>query len=372
MRQADVARRSLPVLAVLLLAACLSAQPVETLRVPAGGRLPHAAVGADGTVHLVYVVGNGPLGDLMYVTRAPGQREWSRPERVNSMPRTVTGIGPVDGAQLALGPDGRLHVAWMRIAPPTFFYTRSNEAGSGFEEQFGVASGDGIEVGPAIVVDIANNVYLFWHAGGGEDATRAVYLAVSRDGGAVFELVRPVNAEVEGACACCGVAAAIDDDGAIYLSYRGARENINRGQRLLTSHDKGVSFADELIQPWRVGACPVATTSLSTGQSGLTVAWETEGQIQIARAGALDAPQSPPGKAALRRKNPSVAVNDRGETLLAWGDGSGFRSGGTLHWQIFDAAGRPTITRDADGETIPENSVPVALARPDGRFVVIY
>ena len=372
MRQVGVARRSLPVVAALALAASVSAQPVETLRVPAGGRLPHASVGDDGTVHLVYVVGNGPVGDLMYVTRAAGQGEWSTAQRVNNVPGTVTGIGPVDGAQLALGPDGRLHVAWMRIAPPAFFYARSNEVGSGFEEQFSMASGDGIEVGPAIAVDTANNVYLFWHAGGGEDATRAVYMAVSRDGGSLFEFVRPINAELEGACACCGVAAGIDDNGAIYFSYRGARENINRGQRLLTSHDAGVNFTDELIQPWHVGACPVATTSLSAGPHGLTVAWETEGQIQIARAGALDTPQSPPGKATLRRKNPRVAVNSRGETLLAWGDGSGFRSGGTLHWQLFDASGRPTSNRDADGTTIPENSVPVALAKQDGSFVVIY
>lgn len=67
-----------------------------------------------------------------------------------------------------------------------------------------------------------------------------------------------------------------------------------------------------------------------------------------------------------------MAVNHRGETLLAWGDGSGFRSGGTLHWQLFDAGGTPGAARAEDGERVPESSIPAALARPDGSFLVIY
>ena len=60
---------------------------------------------------------------------------------MNSAEGTVTGFGPIDGGRLALGKNGRLHVAWMRISPTAFFYTRANEDGQGFEEQFAVASG---------------------------------------------------------------------------------------------------------------------------------------------------------------------------------------------------------------------------------------
>lgn len=360
-------------LATLLLAmsvAATSGQTVETLRVPDGGRLPHAVVADDGTVHLVYVAGEG---DLMYARLGPNDTELSPPQRVNSAPGTVTGIGPIDGGQLALGPDGRVHVAWMRMRPPAFFYTRSNLDGPGFEEQFGVASGDGIEAGPALAVDGDNTVYLFWHSGGGEDAGRAVYMAASRDGGLIFEPAQQINAPVEGACACCGLTAIADHAGSIYLSYRGARENIHRGQRLLTSSDAGATFADDLLQPWDVGACPVAVPSLTTGPTGTTVAWETQGQVQFARADTMDRQiVEPTGTATLRRKNPTVAVNHRGETLLAWGDGSGFRSGGTLHWQLFDADSTPGAARADDGERVPESSIPAALARPDGSFLVVY
>ena len=347
-------------------------QSVVALRIPDGGRLPQAVLDDGGTLHLIYVVGDAQHGDLMYVRRAPGASSWSEPEQVNSAPGTVTGFGPIDGGQLALGKNNRLHVAWMRISPTAFFYTRTNKDGLGFEEQFGVASGDAVEAGPSVAADQAGNVYLFWHSGGGEDADRAVYMVASRDEGFIFELARPINAEAEGACACCGLSALTDDTGAIYLSYRGARDNVGRGQRLLTSRDAGRTFTDELIQPWNLGACPVATTRVSPGPFGMTVAWETQGQVYFAGVDQLEDHVSPPGKADARRKNPAVAVNRRGETLLAWGDGSGFRSGGALHWRLFNADGRPTAEHNNGTDTLPEGSMPTALVRADGTFLVIF
>jgi len=380
MKRADLrgCRLAVPSVLLLLLAfatACgqtVEIGAVDIIRVPNDGRLPHAVLGNDGTLHMVYVQGDPTEGDLMYASRRPGATEWATPLRVNSTPGTVTGIGPVDGGQLALGPDGRVHVTWMRMVPPAFFYTRSNEDGPGFEEQFDVAADYGVEAGPALTVDQDNNVYLFWHAGTGEDATRVVYLAVSRDGGFVFAPPRQVNAEIEGACACCALAASTDDDGTIRVSYRGARENIHRGQRLLTSRDAGVTFTDQLLQPWDVGACPVAVPSLSSSSSGTTVAWETQGQVQFVRVDRPHEIVTPTGEAILRRKNPTIAVNARGETLLAWADGSGFRSGGTLHWQLFDSDGRPSATGPDIETVVPENSRPAATTRADGGFMVVY
>ena len=323
-------------------------------------------------MHLVYVMGDATRGDLMHTTAAPGATAWSPPSRVNSEPGTVTGIGPVDGGQLALGPDGRLHVTWFRIAPPAFFYTRSTEDGSGFEEQFGVATGDGVVAGPAVAVGPDDSAHLFWHAGAAEDASRRLYTVSSRDGGFIFESSRPVNARVAGACACCRPTALTDDAGAIYVSYRGAGDNVRRGQRLLVSRDAGASYTDELIQPWQVGACPVATTSLGEGRNGIEIAWETQGEVYFAGVDRLSDPVSPPGRAEARRKNPALAVNHRGETLLVWGDAPGFRSGGTLHWQIFDADDAPLGERGGGDLTLPDGSVPAAGAQPDGTFVVIF
>jgi hypothetical protein len=103
----------------------------------------------------------------------------------------------------------------------------------------------------------------------------------------------------------------------------------------------------------------------------MTVAWETQGQIYFAGIDKLEDHVSPPGTADKRRKNPAVAVNRHGDTLLAWGDGSGFRSGGTLHWQLFDANGRPA-EHSGGLETVPDSSVPIALVLPDDTFLVVY
>ena len=164
-------------------------EAVVTLRTPDGGRLPRAVVDADETLHLVYVRGEANGANLFHVTREPGSPAWYEPRRVNSRELSVSGVGPIDGGQLALGPDNRLHVVWLQRDPAGFFYTRSRADGSGFEPQRDLSAGeaDGAEAGPAVAVDGGGNVFVFWHAGAVEDARRGVYLTVSRDGGTTFE-----------------------------------------------------------------------------------------------------------------------------------------------------------------------------------------
>ena len=362
--------------AVLLMAGCTvlgTAPDVTVLRAPADAKLPQVAIDDTGTLHLVYYVGSMTSGDLFHVTRAPDATDWSAPQQVNSQSHAVTGVGPIDGGQIAIDPAGRLHVTWFHNDPMRFYYTRSDGAG-GFETQqvLSVKDEGGVEAGPTVTADGKGNVYVFWHADAVEDARRHVYMAVSRNDGALFELPRAVSPEAEGACGCCGLRAVTDAAGAVHLSYRGAGDNIHRGMRLLTTADQGRSFGDQLIQPWEIGACPVASTTLSSGPNYTLVAWETEGQVQFADIARLDAPVSPLGVAQFRRKNPAVAVNDRGDTLLAWGDGPGWRSGGSLYWQLFDRGGRPRGDEGSGTEPIPASSVPTAVAWPDGSFVIVF
>ena len=361
------------VLAAAAGAACGGAPPVEVLRAPAGASLPQTAVDGGGRLHLVYYTGSMSSGNLWHVTREPEASAWSAPRRVNSRPYSVTGLGPVDGGQLAVGPDDRLHVTWFHRDPARFHYTRTDAAGA-FEPQRTLSAREesGVEAGSTVAADAAGGVYVFWHAGPGADADRRVYLAASRDGGERFDPPRAVSPAAAGACGCCGLRAAADGAGAVRVSYRGAGDNVRRGMRLLTSTDGGRTFDDRLVQPWDVGACPVATTTLASGPDGTLVAWETEGQVYAANAGRLDEAWSPPGEAQFRRKNAAVAVNHRGDVLLAWGDGPGWQSGGNLHWAAFDAQGRPRGGAGRAREPIPARSVPAAAARPDGSFVIVY
>ncbi len=345
---------------------------VETLRVPEGGRMPRAITDAAGTVHLVYVEGGTDRANLFHVTREPGAASWSKRQRVNVRDLPVAGVGPIDGAQLALAPDNRLHVAWLQAEPARFVYTRSRAGGSGFEPPRELSTGDEgtVEAGPAVAADPDGNVFVFWHAGAGEDARRSVYLALSRDGGSTFEPARRVSPEAEGACACCGLAAMSDPDGAVHVSYRGAGGNVRRGQRLLTSTDAGDTFSDRLVHPWNLEACPVSTANLFAGPRGPTLAWETQGQVYFADVHRIGAPRSPPGKARFRRKNPVAVVNSRGETLLAWGDGPGFSFGGSLHWQVFDSAGRPLGQQGGGPDMILTGSMAAAVVQDDSLLVI--
>jgi len=96
---------------------------VEAIRMPEDGRMPRAVVDAEGTVHLVYVQGGTNRANLFHATREPGEPGWSESQQVNSQELSVSGVGPIDGAQLALGSDNRLHVVWLQSEPPRFFYT---------------------------------------------------------------------------------------------------------------------------------------------------------------------------------------------------------------------------------------------------------
>ena len=148
--------------AALLTAACtvLGTGPnVTVLRAPADAKLPQVAVDNSGTLHLVYYMGSMTSGDLFHVSRAPDATDWSPPQQVNSRPHGVTGAGPIDGGQIAIDPDGRLHITWFYNNPMRFYYTRSDGAG-GFEEQqvLSVKDEGGVESGPTVTADGNGNV----------------------------------------------------------------------------------------------------------------------------------------------------------------------------------------------------------------------
>src|SRR5436305_10827402 len=88
------------------------AASVTTLRTLENGIQPQAAVDAKGTVHLIYFKGDPKAGDIFYVRREPGDTDFSTPIEVNTQPRTAMAIGTIRGAQLAVGKNGRVHVAW--------------------------------------------------------------------------------------------------------------------------------------------------------------------------------------------------------------------------------------------------------------------
>ena len=66
-----------------------------------------------------------------------------------------------------------------------------------------------------------------------------------------------------------------------------------------------------------------------------------------------------------------AAANGKGEVILAWTEGMGWRKPGRVAWQVFDNNGQPTPEHGSrDG--VPIWSLVAVFARPDGGFTVIW
>jgi hypothetical protein len=118
---------------------------VTVVKTPGKGLQPQALVDANGIVHLLYFQGEPRGGNLFYARRQAGAAEFGRPMRVNSQDGSAIAVGTIRGGHLALGKNGRVHVAWNGasgtvqpknpIAGTPMLYARLNDAGTAFEPQ---------------------------------------------------------------------------------------------------------------------------------------------------------------------------------------------------------------------------------------------
>jgi hypothetical protein len=104
-------------------------------------------------------------------------------------------------------------------------------------------------------------------------------------------------------------------------------------------------------------------------------AWETSGQVYFGKVDA-NAPSiskviAAPGEGK-ERKHPVLAVNGRGDVLMAWTEGTGWQRGGALAWQVYDSQGRPTKENGRIPDGIPIWGLAAAVARNDGEFQIIH
>lgn len=378
---------------------------VATLRVPGGGIQPQVALGRDGVVHphlhLIYYRGDPRSGDIFYVHSKDDGATFSTPLRVNRQEGSAVAAGNIRGAQLALGKDDRVHVAWNGSqrarprGPPNpelpddspykhsapLLYTRLRDDRSGFEAEHNLMTSTyALDGGGSVAADQKGNVYVTWHAprvGGPKgEAGRAVWIARSTDDGRTFSPETKANSEPTGACGCCGLRSFVDRRGVLYTLYRTATSVLKRDMYLLVSEDRARRSRGARIHPWNVPKCVMSLSSFfETPAGAILAAWETEEQVYYARVDrtspAISKPIAAPGPGKVR-KFPVVAANDSGEVILAWTEGMRWGKGGTVRWQVFDRDGKPIPGAEGRAAGVPPWSLVAVFPRRDGGFTVVY
>ena len=377
----------------VLSATTVGAKSVRVLSVPDHGIQPQVAIAGNG-LHLIYFTGEPKHGDIHYVNSQNAGHTFSAPLRVNSQPASAIAIGTIRGAQLSLGKDNRVHVAWngSDVAEPRgpvnpeagkpgapMLYARLNANGAAFDSQRNLMRETfGLDGGGSVAADAAGNVYVAWHGkrpGAAEgEAGRQIWIAPSRDEGVSFAKERPPSGTPTGACGCCALHLFAGSNGVLYGLYRSATGGVHRDIYLLRSADAGNTFSVELLHPWNINACPMSSMAFGEAAGEVFGAWETQEQVYFAliSRGAVAARQTivaPPGVNP-KRKYPALAANRRGEVLLAWVEGAGWQRGGTLGWQIFDRSGRP-VASNTTRTNVPVWSFPAVITQFDDSFAII-
>lgn len=375
------------VFAIFTLTTQQAAEKVNLVRMPNNGIQPQAAMDERGTLHLVYLAGDPAASDVFYIRRAPG-KEFSTPIRVNSQTGSAIAIGTIRGAQIALGKNGRIHVAWNgsnQAVPRSqsnsspMLYARMNDAGTGFEPQRNLMqSTNSLDGGGSVAADMFGNVYVVWHGAGEQkgEQHRRVWLARSIDEGRTFAREVAIDTsndnKLTGACGCCSLRAFVDSHGALSVLYRTATEMTERGMFLLTSTDKGKTFSGQRLDNWNLTTCPMSSVTMAAASSTRNLAaWENNGQVFFAALKRNDLVKiSAPGETG-KRKHPAIATNSKGETILVWTEGTGWKKGGSLTWQVFDREGKPTAEKGSASD-VPVWGLATVVAESNGSFSVMY
>ena len=378
--------------------AAISQPTVTPIRTPNGGIQPQAVQDAGGVVHLIYFKGDPASGDLFYVRKEPGADDFSSPIQVNSQSGSAIAVGTIRGGQIAVGRNGRVHVAWngnskakprgpLNPAQPQdspyngtpMLYARMNDGGTAFESQRNLMQKTfALDGGGTVAADPAGNVYVVWHGsteGAAKDEEgRQVWVARSTDDGKTFSPETPAWSEATGACGCCGMRAFVDSRGTVFALYRSATQKVNRDMFLISSRDTGNSFQGERVDRWQIKACPMSSAFLTEVPSGVLAAWETNGQVYCAKVDPNTLQCSQPIPAPGRgksRKHPVIAGNARGEMILVWTEGTGWNRGGSVAWQVFDQDLRPTGVKGST-RGVSVWSLAAVFTRQDGGFSIVY
>jgi hypothetical protein len=375
---------NLAVLAALTLVAPATAgehPKVTAVRVPGDSRQPRAAIDSVGVLHLVVFRGALERGDLHYARSTDGGANFGAALRITTDETQTSAGSPSAAAQIALGRGGRAHVAWNGLPgaddkPAAMLYARLDDAGKSFEAPRNMISKHhGIVGGGAVATDGAGGVWVAWHAPltpGSDEGERAIFVVQSGDEGQRFGAERPISLTGSGVGACCNFVVLPDPNWSLGVIYRTARKTTTRDTMFTWAGPTGRGY--RILDDWESAACVPTSYCAAASPSGALVALESDGAVRWYRPFNKPEPMptfTPPGDSS-PRKYPALAVNAKGEVLLAWIAKPTATSGGTLEWCVSTADGVLLENSAGKREDVPAFDLPSAIALPSGDFVLFY
>lgn len=342
-----------------------AAQPTS---VSTPGRIsasPDMAIGADGSINLIWVdkgeakpedhsahaapAGRPPAGgppththkaynDLYFARSTDGGVTFTKPLRINGRDGELWGFA-TSKPRIAVSKSGFIHIFYQgnrndasatRQAVDTR-YTRSTDGGKTFEpvrtlNTTGVKGLDDGELDEAHcfgTMGVAPNgdVHAYWidtRLMKKKDDNGAVYGVVSRNEGKTFEEERLIF-ENE-ACPCCQLNVAFSADNKVYLSLRSVFADGSRDGAVARSDDGGKTFAPRVRvsdKSWKIQGCPLKPTMMAIGKSGRMYAAWFAGEMQP--AGAFFAASEDGGKTFAKpvALHPEAKTSDHAQMTVA-------------------------------------------------------
>lgn len=244
---------------------------------------PQAAVGDDGSVHLVF-----GLGDMVHYSQSLDEGStFAASRQAFRVPNLSLGMrrGPrivktktaivvtAIGGQIGKGRDGDV-LAW-----------RSTDDGQTWQ-------------GPVRVNDTADSAREGLHAmASGADGSiwcvwldlrdkkSEIYATMSKDGGATWEPNKCIYRSPDGSvCECCHPSVIVSGD-SVHVMFRNSLGG-NRDMYVTSSTDRGKSFSDARklgSGTWTLDACPMDGGMLAAGPKGaLATVWRRDGNVYTA------------------------------------------------------------------------------------------
>lgn len=365
----------------------LPADFVQFSRLPEGATRPRLGSGSK-DLALIYCKNEGKLLDLYLTRTADEAKTFSPAVRLNAAPGTVMSLDGMQSGSVDVGPDGRVHVAWISAGEkPTLQYVRTTPDG-GLEPVQDLGSPAGLGSTTAVTVGPEGEVYVVYAADGvarepGEEPAKRIWLRRAVDG---VSFAEPDEIDLPSLSVSdhSEIAAHVDElMGTVFVLYRTAallkRESpvLSRTMRLLSSEDKGVRFESSMVDNLRHQRDPRSGAYLAQEKNSTLACWETEGRacwsIVRRQLNKVNLPVQAKAESSSSVQTHAVGAAGGTEVILTWLErpDEERKSPPKLGWTVWFREGRFAI----GSGYAPEPASPtgqVVFPRKAGGFTILY